>query len=66
MHFEIKNGQVIKEIRNNEGHGSYNRVSNPLCNNCPNANVMKNSQNESPEYDMEWLTNMLKEYGVEA
>lgn len=66
LHFEIKNGQIIKEIRNNEGHGSYNRVSNPLCNNCPNANVMKNSQNESPEYDMEWLTNMLKEYGVEA
>ena len=66
LHFEIKNGQIIKEIRNDEGHGSYNRVSNPLCNNCPNANVIETSQNESPKYDMEWLTNMLKEYGVEA
>lgn len=66
LHFEIKNGQIIKEIRNNEGHGSYNRVSNPLCNNCPNANVIETSQNESPEYDVEWLTNMLKKYGVEA
>ena len=66
LHFEIKNGQIIKEIRNDEGHGSYNRVSNPLCNNCPNANVIETSQNESPEYDVEWLTNMLKKYGVEA
>ena len=47
------------------GHGSYNRVSNPLCDNCPHANVIETSQNESPEYDMEWLKNMLEEYGIE-
>ena len=55
LHFEIKDGQIIKEIRNDGGHGSYNRVSNPLCDNCPHANVIETSQNESPEYDMEWL-----------
>ena len=65
LHFEIKDGQIIKEIRNDGGHGSYNRVSNPLCDNCPHANVIETSQNESPEYDMEWLKNMLEEYGIE-
>ena len=36
-----------------------------MCDNCPHANVIETSQNESPEYDMEWLKNMLEEYGIE-
>ena len=60
MHFEIKDGQIIKEIRNDGGCGGWNRVSNPLCDNCPHTNVVETNQNESSEYDMEWLKNMLK------
>ena len=65
LHFEIKDGQIIKEIRNDGGCGGWNRVSNPLCDNCPHTNVVETNQNESSEYDMEWLKNMLKEYGID-
>ena len=65
MHFEIKDGRIIKEIRNYGGCGGYNQVSNSLCNNCPYPNVTITDQNESLEYDMEWLKNMLKNYGID-
>lgn len=42
-----------------------NKNKEYLCDNCPHANVIETSQNESPEYDMEWLKNMLEEYGIE-
>lgn len=65
LHFEIKNGRIIKEIRNDGGGGGYNQVSNSLCNNCPHTNVTITDQNETLEYDMEWLKNVLKKYGID-
>lgn len=65
LHFEITNGQIIKEIRNDGGHSGYSRVSNPLCDNCPHTNVIESCQNESSEYNIGWLKDMLKEYGIE-
>ena len=65
MHFEIKNGRIIKEIRNDGGGGGYNQVSNSLCNNCPHTNVTITDQNETLKYDMEWLKNVLKKYGID-
>ena len=41
LHFEIRDGHIIKEICNDGGHCSYNRVINQLCDNCPHTNIMK-------------------------
>lgn len=65
LHFEIKDGRIIKEIRNDGGRGYWKQISNPLCDNCPYANVVEIKQNESSVHDMEWLKNMLKEYGID-
>ena len=62
LHFEIINGCIIKEIRNDGGHGGRDYTSNPLCKNCPHTNIMESKQEESLECDMEWFENMLKEY----
>lgn len=65
LHFEIINGRIAKEIRNDGGHGGRDYTSNPLCKNCPHTNIMKSKQEESLECDMEWLENMLKEYWID-
>lgn len=62
LHFEIINGRIVKEIRNDGGHGGRDYTSNSLCKNCPHANIMESKQEESLECDMEWLENMLREY----
>lgn len=63
LHFEIINGRIVKEIRNDGGHGGWDYTSNPLCKNCPHANIMESKQEGSLECDVEWLENMLREYG---
>lgn len=65
LHFEIIDGEIIKEIKNDGGHGGWNHVQNPLCDNCPHANITETRQDDSQGFDMEWLKNMLKEYGVD-
>lgn len=65
LHFEIIGGQIIKEIRNDGGHGGWNHVNNPKCDNCPHAITTEIKQDESVEYDMAWLENMLTEYSAD-
>ena len=65
LHFEIIDGYIVKEIRNDGGRGGWNHSNNPLCKNCPHANIIETKQAESTEMDMEWLENMLKEYGID-
>lgn len=40
LHFEIVNGKILKEIRNDGGHGEWNNKNNPLCSVCPHRNVI--------------------------
>lgn len=65
LHFEIVDGCIIKEIQNYGGREKNECANNSLCVNCPHINIRQMSQNESSEVDMEWLRNMLKEYGVD-
>lgn len=65
LHFEIIDGCIVKEIRNGGGHGGWNHSNNPLCKNCPHADIIETKHAESIEMDMEWLENLLKEYGID-
>lgn len=47
MHFEIQNGDIIKEILNNGGGSRRAAETNPLCANCPHGFNQKLSNNNS-------------------
>ena len=64
LHFEIMDGCIVKEIPNYGGQEKSEQSNNPLCVDCPHASIMQIQQNESAEIDIEWLRNMLKEYGA--
>lgn len=53
LHFEIIDGQIIKEIKNGGGSGNLNRVNNPLCDNCPHTNIIETRQDNLSRFDME-------------
>ena len=61
LHFEIMDGRIVKEIQNNGGLYDGNLVRKPLCDNCPHIDIKRDIE-ESQEYDMEWLNQLLKEY----
>ena len=65
LHFEIMDGCIVKEIPNYGGQEKSEQSNNPLCVDCPHASIMQIQQNESAEIDIEWLRNMLKEYGAD-
>lgn len=46
LHFEITDGRIVKEIRNNNRNIVMNNIDNVLCNNCPYTNI-KNKHNKS-------------------
>ena len=52
LHFEIKNGVIIKEILNNGGGFHRAAEINPLCANCPHGFDQKSSNNNSDLNEM--------------
>lgn len=64
LHFEIKDKQIIKEIPNDGGHGTWDEATNPLCKNCPHANVVKFKQKKTTFTVPDWLKNIQKGYSV--
>lgn len=64
LHFEIINGKIVKEIKNNGGYRRSNSVNNPLCSVCPHTNIVEDELDDSSILDMEFLRNMLVEYGM--
>lgn len=64
LHFEIANGKIVKEIKNDGGHGRWNSGNNPLCSECPHANIVEDEPDDSSISDIEWLKNVLAEYGI--
>ena len=41
LHFEIVDGCIVKEIRNDDRNDMRNHANNPLCENCPHYNIKK-------------------------
>ena len=64
LHFEIINGKIVKEIKNNGGYRRRESENNPLCSVCPHTNIVENELDDSSISDMEFLRNMLVEYGM--
>ena len=61
LHFEIMDGRIVKEIKNDGVFYDGNLVSNPLCVNCHHIDI-KSDVREPQKHDMEWLNKLLKEY----
>lgn len=61
LHFEIMDGRIVKEIKNDGVFYEGNLVSNPLCVNCHHIDI-KSDVREPQKHDMEWLNKLLKEY----
>lgn len=64
LHFEIINGKIVKEIKNNGGYRRRESENNPLCSVCPHTNIVENEIDDSSIPDMEFLRNMFVEYGI--
>lgn len=64
LHFEIVNGQIVKEIKNDGGHGRRNSENNPLCSVCPHTNIVEDEPDDSLISDIERLKYVLAEYGI--
>lgn len=64
LHFEIINGKIVKEIKNNGGYRRRVSENNPLCSVCPHTNIVENGLDDSSIPDMEFLRNMFAEYGI--
>ena len=55
LHFEIINGKIVKEIKNNGGYRRSNSANNPLCSVCPHTNIVEDELDDSSIPDMEFL-----------
>lgn len=62
LHFEIVNGKIEKEIKNNSVYGGWNNGDNPLCSACPHTNIVDDAVDNSSISNIEWLENLLKDY----
>ena len=62
LHFEIVNGKIEKEIKNNGGYSRWDNGDNPLCSTCPHANIVDDVVDNSSISNIEWLENLLKDY----
>lgn len=62
LHFEIVNGKIEKEIKNNGGYTGWNNGDNPLCSTCPHTNIVDDAVDNSSISNIEWLENLLKDY----
>ena len=62
LHFEIVNGKIEKEIKNNGGYSGWDNGDNPLCSTCPHANIVDDVVDNSSISNIEWLENLLKDY----
>lgn len=58
LHFEIRNGTIIKEIRNDGGRRRSIEEINPLCSNCPHGYKEKDSDDD---FEFEEYLNILLE-----
>lgn len=62
LHFEIVNGKIEKEIKNNGVYSGRNNGDNPLCSACPHTNIADDVVDNSSISNIEWLENLLKDY----
>lgn len=62
LHFEIVNGKIEKEIKNNGGYSGWDNGDNPLCSTCPHANIVDDVVDNLSISNIEWLENLLKDY----
>lgn len=62
LHFEIVNGKIEKEIKNNGVYSGRNNGDNPLCSACPHTNITDDVVDNSSISNIEWLENLLKDY----
>lgn len=62
LHFEIVNGKIEKEIKNNGIYSRRNNGDNPLCSACPHTNIADDAVDNSSISNIEWLENLLKDY----
>lgn len=62
LHFEIVNGKIEKEIKNNGVYSGRNNGDNPLCSACPHTNINDDVVDNSSISNIEWLENLLKDY----
>ena len=62
LHFEIVNGKIEKEIKNNGVYSRRNNGDNPLCSACPHTNSADDAVDKSSISNIEWLENLLKDY----
>ncbi|KDE70239.1 hypothetical protein FUSO7_10900 [Fusobacterium necrophorum BFTR-2] len=62
LHFEIVNGKIEKEIKNNGGYGGWNNGNNPLCSECPHTTLVDDVVDNPSISNIEWLENLLKDY----
>lgn len=62
LHFEIVNGKIEKEIKNNGVYSGRNNGDNPLCSACPHTNIADDAVDNSSISNIEWLENLLKDY----
>lgn len=62
LHFEIVNGKIEKEIKNNGVYSRRNNGDNPLCSACPHTNITDDAVDNSSISNIEWLENLLKDY----
>lgn len=62
LHFEIVNGKIEKEIKNNGVYSGRNNGDNPLCSACPHTNTADDAVDNSSISNIEWLENLLKDY----
>lgn len=62
LHFEIVNGKIEKEIKNNGVYSRRNNGDNPLCSACPHTNIADDEVDNSSISNIEWLENLLKDY----
>lgn len=60
LHFEIVNGKIKKEIKNNGGYRGWNNENNPLCSKCPHTNLVDDSLDKPSIFDIELLDNLTK------
>lgn len=62
LHFEIVNGKIEKEIKNNGVYSGRNNGDNPLCSACPHTNIFDDAVDNSSISNIECLENLLKNY----
>ena len=64
LHFEIFNGEILKEIKNAGENGLWEEENNPVCLACPYTNIVDGNQSDPYRSAKEWMDSILEEYGI--